>query len=69
MTTVLNTYSCLSVYLACFGLSFTAYEEFFDIVYLQSPEVTASSQLILTHCQTLKRKNLRHRARHHRLVR
>jgi hypothetical protein len=47
LTAVLNSYSCHSVCLACFGPSFTSCEEFFALVDLQSTEV-APPQLTFT---------------------
>jgi hypothetical protein len=47
LTAVLNSYSCHSVCLACFGPSFTSCEEFFALVDLHSTEVTPS-QLTFT---------------------
>jgi hypothetical protein len=38
LTAVLNSYSCHSVCLQCFGPSFTACEEFFPLVDLHSTE-------------------------------
>jgi hypothetical protein len=47
LTAVLNSYTCHSVCLACFGPSFTSCEEFFALVDLQTTVATAT-QLTFT---------------------
>jgi hypothetical protein len=47
LSSILNSYSCNSVCLACFGPFFTSCEEFFPLIDLQSTEAT-TPQLTFT---------------------